>query len=228
MSDTEDDNVDTRDNLTRLLNLGRRKRPRISRRYTVFVNSMRFVLPMIALAIVAVVMAWPKMDEGFAVVEKKDIIPQNTGHNELMSPHFESVTKDQKPYVITAARAVQDMNDQSIVLLEQPVADITMKDSSTLNLKAEHGVYRQNEKILVLDGQVNMVNQDGFTVQSQRMNISVDDKIAWTDTSVHGEGTQGTLDAQAMNANNATGIVVFTGPAKLILNQTPQLKGSLP
>lgn len=226
MSDPDDNNVDGRDNLTRLLNLGRRKRPRISRRYTVFVNSMRFVLPIIALGIVAIVMAWPKMDDTYTAVEKKDIIPQTTGRNELMSPHFESMTKDQNPYVITAVRAVQDMDDQSIVLLEQPVADITMKDSNKINLKAHNGVYRQNEKILILDGQVQMVNQDGFTLQSQRMNISVDDKIAWTDTTVHGQGTQGTLDAQAMNANNATGIVVFTGPAKLVLNQTP--KGSQP
>jgi lipopolysaccharide export system protein LptC len=225
VTDTEDNTVDGRDNLTRLLNLGRRKRPRISRRYTVFVNSMRFVLPVIALAIITVVLAWPKMDDNFTAIEKKDIIPQTTGRNELMSPHFESVTQDQNPYIITAARAVQDMDDQSIVLLEQPVADITMSNGK-LNMKANNGVYRQNEKILILDGQVQMVNQDGFTLQSQRMNISVDNKIAWTDTIVHGEGTAGTLDAQAMNANNETGIVVFTGPAKLTLNQTT--KGSLP
>lgn len=222
MTDTED----TRDNLTRLLNLGRRKRPRISRRYTVFVNSMRFVLPVIALAIVTVVLAWPKMDDNFTAVQKKDIIPQNTGRNELLSPHFESTTQDQNPYVITATRAVQDMDDQSIVLLEKPVADVTLKGGDKLNLKSKNGVYRQNEKILVLDGDVNIVTQQDFTIRSQRMNIAVDNKIAWTDTPVHGEGTAGTLDARAMNANNATGIVVFTGPAKLVLNQ--MTKGSSP
>ncbi|MDB5491576.1 MAG: hypothetical protein JWO78_1425 [Micavibrio sp.] len=226
MSDSEDNTLDGRDNLTRLLNLGRRKRPRISRRYTIFVNSMRFVLPVIALGIIAVVLAWPKMDDDFTAAQTKDIIPQNAGRNELLSPHFESTTEDQNPYVITAIRAVQDMNDQSIILLEQPVADITMKNNDMLNLKAKNGVYRQDQKILILDGQVEIVNRAGFTIHSQRMNLSVDDKIAWTDTAVHGEGTQGTLDARAMNANNATGIVIFTGPAKLVLNQTT--KGSSP
>lgn len=222
MSDNNDNTVDTRDNLTRLLNLGRRKRPRVSRLYSNIVYYLRFVLPVIAFAIITIVMAWPKMDNEFTAVQKKDVIPQNVGRNELINPHFESTTEDQNPYVITAARAVQDMDDQSIVLLEGPVADVKMKDGRTMNAKATNGVYRQNEKILVLDGAVQMINEAGFTLESQRMNISVDDKILWTDTAVHGDGPSGTLEAKAMNANNATGIVVFTGPAKLVLKQTPQ------
>ena len=38
--------TDERDNLTRLLNLGRRKRPRINRRYSFFVRGMRLLLPL--------------------------------------------------------------------------------------------------------------------------------------------------------------------------------------
>lgn len=220
MNDTDDNLVDTRDNLTRLLNLGRRKRPRVSRLYSLVVYYLRFVLPVIALAIIAIVMAWPKMDSEFTAIQKKDIIPQNVGRNELINPHFESATEDQNPYVITAARAVQDMDDQSIILLEAPVADVTLKNGRTMNAKSTNGVYRQNEKILILDGSVRIVNETGFTLQSEKMNISVDDKITWTDTAVHGFGPSGTLEAKAMNANNATGIVIFTGPAKLVLKQT--------
>lgn len=67
MSDIDDN----RDNLTRLLNLGRRKRPRISRRYTFVVQGLRFLLPITALAIVTIVVSWPKMNEGIKPVPKK-------------------------------------------------------------------------------------------------------------------------------------------------------------
>jgi lipopolysaccharide export system protein LptC len=221
MADTED----TYDNLTRLLNLGRRKRPRISRRYSYIVRGLRLLLPLLALVIVAVVMAWPKMEDGaITPIPRENIIPKETGRNELLNPHFEGADKDRNPYAITAARAVQSLKDSSIVLLEQPVADVSLSGGGKINARADNGVYRQNSKILVLDGKVAVQNDGGLTIRSDRLNISIDDRITWTDTAVTGDGPSGTLAAKAMNANNATGVVILTGPAKLVL--TPSGKGS--
>lgn len=221
-----DEVQDHRDNLTRLLNLGRRKRPRISRRYSIIVQSLRFVLPMAALAIVTVVLAWPRMEDSVSAIPKTDIIPQKTGSNELINPHFESVTNDQMPYVVTAARAVQSLNDSNVVQLERPVADMTMKDGKVINARAVSGLYRQDTKILVLDGDVAFHHQSGYTITSQRMSLSMPDQIGWTDTAVRGEGPAGSLQARAMNANNATGVLVLTGPARIVLN--PRRKGTSP
>lgn len=217
MTDTEDFTADGRDNLTRLLNLGRRKHPRISRRYTIIVRSLRMLLPFIALTLVVLVVAWPKMDDKISAIPKENIIPQNTGRNELLSPHFEGATKDNSPYIITAARAVQDIQDSSIILLEQPVADITAKDGNTINARSASGTYRQEQKILTLNGTVSVQDGSGYLFHTDLLNISVADRIAWTDTAVNGKGPGGSLEAKALNANNETGVIIFTGPAKLIL-----------
>jgi lipopolysaccharide export system protein LptC len=220
MDDMQDTALDGRDNLTRLLNLGRRKRPRISRRYSVVVQGLRYLLPVTALAIVTIVVSWPKMDEAIKPIPKQNIIPQNTGRNELINPHFESTTQDKQPYVITAASAVQSMGDTSVILLEQPVAAVTMKNGAKVTAKASSGVYRQDVRILALEGKVVMNHNSGYTLYSDRLNISVDDQVSWTDTAVHGDGPAGTLDARAMNANNKTGMIILTGPAKLVLTQS--------
>lgn len=221
-----DDSDDTRDNLTRLLNLGRRRRPRISRRYSAMVRGLRFALPLIALAIVTVVLAWPKMNEPVTGTPATGIAPQKSGRNELIDPHFESATSDQLPYTVTAKRAVQSLNDSNIVQLEQPSAVMTLKDGQTIRVGAVNGVYRQDAKTLVLDGDVTFLHQSGYSLQSRRMNISLGDQVSWTDSAVTGSGPAGTLEAQAMNANNATGVLVLTGPARLVL--TPRRKGSTP
>ncbi len=212
--------TDERDNLTRLLNLGRRKRPRINRRYSFFVRGMRLLLPLAALAIVAVVMAWPRMDDSIAPVPKDEIIPKTAGRNELLSPHFESVSGDKQPYVITASRAVQSLKDQALILLENPVADVTVKPGEILNAKSERGVYRQDTEILVMDGKVNLQHSSGYLMTSERLNISMKDQMAWSELPVHGAGPAGTIAAQGVQADNVKQTLVFTGPAKLILNQS--------
>jgi lipopolysaccharide export system protein LptC len=212
--------AEERDNLTRLLNLGRRKRPRINRRYSSFVRGMRLVLPLTALAIVAVVLAWPRMDDAIAPIPKESIIPQGGGRNELISPHFESTTNSQLPYVVTAARAVQSQKDEALVLLEGPVADVTLAGGATVNAKSDNGVYRQDTEMLVLDGHAVLLHSSGHSLKSSRMNISMKDQLAWSDTPVDGDGPSGTIAAQTMNANNATGVLIFTGPAKLVLTQS--------
>ncbi|MGZ9108402.1 MAG: LPS export ABC transporter periplasmic protein LptC [Micavibrio sp.] len=212
--------TDERDNLTRLLNLGRRKRPRINRRYSFFVRGMRLLLPLAALAIVTIVMAWPRMDDNISSIPKEDLIPQTTGRNELIDPHFESTTSNQQPYVITASRAVQSLKDQSLVLLENPVADVTIKPGEILNAKSERGAYRQDTEILVMDGKVNLRHNSGYLMTSERLNISMKDQLAWSELPVNGEGPAGTIAAQGMQADNVKQTLVFTGPAKLILNQS--------
>lgn len=212
--------AEERDNLTRLLNLGRRKRPRINRRYSSFVRGARLVLPLTALAIVAVVLAWPRMEDNIAPVPKESIIPQSGGRNELISPHFESTTNSQLPYIVTAARAVQSQKDEALVLLEKPVADVTLSGGATLNAKSDNGVYRQDTEILVLDGHAVMQHSSGHNLASDRMNISMKDQLAWSESPVNGEGPSGTIEAKAMNANNVTGVLIFTGPAKLVLTQS--------
>ena len=225
MSETEGSTAnpaatDERDNLTRLLNLGRRKRPRINRRYSFFVRGLRLLLPLVALAIVAIVMAWPRMEDNIAPVPKNELIPQTTGRNELIDPHFESTTSDQQPYVITASRAVQSLKDQSLVLLENPVADVTIKPGEILNAKSQRGVYRQDTEILVMDGKVNLQHNSGYLMTSERLNISMKDQMAWSELPVSGKGPAGTIAAKGMRADNAKQTLVFTGPAKLILNQS--------
>ncbi len=211
---------DHRDNLTRLLNLGRRKRMRVNRRYSFIVRSLRLILPLAALAIVVVVMAWPKMDDSINAIPREDIIPQKTGRNELINPRFESANASNQQYVITASRAVQSMKDSQLVLLEKPVADIALKIDEKLSAQADRGVYKQESEILVLDGGIHLKHDSGYTMESERLNISLKDNKAWTDRAVTITGPAGTLQSAGMTTNNQTGETIFTGPIRLTLTDS--------
>lgn len=216
-----DETGDTRDNLTRLLNLGRRKRPRISRRYSMVVKALRFALPFAALVIVAVLLALNGSEEAFKAVPKEKIVPLTTGRNELINPHYESASKDQRPYTVTADKAVQSLNDTQLVLLDKPKSDMTLKGGDHVQAESDKGVYRQDTQMLALDGNVKLHHQLGYTLHTTHMDGSMQDEIFWTEQPVHGDGPKGTIEGTAALINNDTGLLLVLGPhAKLVLTQT--------
>lgn len=218
-----DQSPETRDNLTRLLNLGRRKRVRVNRRYSIVVRGLRLLLPLAALGIVAVVMAWPGMDEQMGPIPKEELIPQTTGRNELINPRFESANADRQPYVITASRAEQTLDNQKLVVMEGPVANITLSPGSILDAEALKGTYDQTDETLVLDGNVKLRHNNGYTLESSYLHVQLKDHIATTPKPVTIFGPDATLEAKGMSGNPNTGVLIFTGPAKLVLNQ--KIKG---
>jgi len=214
------DAPDTRDNLTRLLHLGRRKRVRVNRRYSFFVRGLQVLLPVMALGIVVIVMAWPKMDDAITAIPSEDVIPQKTGQNELINPRFESADADGNPYLITAERAVQDLEDSAAVLMEKPVASLDFNDGEKISGSARHGTYRQQEETLKLEGDIVLKHSNGYTLRTALLDIAIKGGTAVTNQPVTVTGPDATLTAAGMKADNIDEVVIFTGPAKLNLKKS--------
>jgi hypothetical protein len=54
--------------------------------------------------------------------------------------------------------------------------------------------------------------------------VNLKNKKAWSETKVFGQGPAGNLESlNGMDINTETGIIIFNGPAKLILNR--KIKG---
>lgn len=209
---------DERDNLTRLLNLGRRRQGRLNRRYSTFVRSMQILLPVLALGLVVIVLAWPKMDE--KIVAQSDIMPQKTGQNELVNPRYESADDKGNPYTVTATRALQDMGDSSIVQMEGPVAEMNLAGGDTISGQADQGVYRQQENTLFLQGNVVLKHSNGYTLHTTRLDVAIKTSTALTKDPVTVTGPEAKLNAAGMAADNLAGTIIFTGPARLTLQKS--------
>lgn len=214
------ENVETRDNLTRLLNLGRRKRVRVNRGYSFFVRGMQVLLPVLALGIVVVVMAWPKMDDAITAIPREEIIPQKTGQNELLNPRFESADDKGHPYIITAARAVQEMGDSETVQMDKPVAELDLGRNEKISGNAAQGTYFQQDEILKLEGDITLRHSNGYTLNTTLLDIALKTGTATTTRAVTILGPDAKLVSAGMKADNMTGIIVFTGPARLTLKKS--------
>ncbi|MCB9987910.1 MAG: LPS export ABC transporter periplasmic protein LptC [Rhodospirillales bacterium] len=204
----------------RLQHLNRPRKIESTARYTRFVRWMRVVLPLMAVGIVGILMAWPRVEETFEAIPKENLIPQAViGKNELVSPRFESEDESQQPFTITATRALQSSDDPDMVLLEQPMADITLKSGDWIAVESQKGTYRQEKKQLMLTGAVKLFHDQGYELQTEKLLVDLQAQEAWSDQPVSGHGPAGTLQASGMQAENISERLIFTGPAKLVLNR---------
>ena len=190
--------------------------------YSRYVRSLRLMLPVVALAIVVVLLVWSDRDSSpIKAIPRDEISPQTASRNELVNPKFQSEDNDSQPYTITADKATQNTENMDMIHLDKPVADINLKSGNWVALKAVQGDYDQKSGVLQLNGDVLINHDTGYELQSETMNINIDDQTMSSEDSVSGHGPAGEISAQGLEADGKTDKVIFKGPAKLILRQSP-------
>jgi lipopolysaccharide export system protein LptC len=194
---------------------------RLGRGYSRFVRIMRLVLPMAAMAVVAILFLMPGMNENkaiTAVTKESEALPKHIVKNELLKPKFESRDKKNQPYEIVAARAVQGAQNKDLIMLEEPVGTITLSDGVKVTIHSKTGAYRQDTERFFLEGNVQLEHGEGYLLESDEAHMDLRGNYVWSEKDVHGKGPDVQIDAKGLKANGKTGQVVFTGPAKLVLD----------
>ena len=194
--------------------------------YTSFIRRMRLFLPLVAVCIIVALMAWPDRQSTIAILEEsqKESL-QSIRKNELSSPKFESVDSKNQPFTITAERAVQANDDEDILLLERPLGELKLNTGGRVTLASESGKYWQQQEQLELERNVTLKNSDGYTMNTARLDIDMGAGTAKSQTDVSGFGPAGTLVAKGLQADNNAGVLVFNGPARLVLKDAGSLQG---
>ena len=189
--------------------------------YSKFIKSMRLLLPIIALCILAVVLSWNmfKDDNLAPAIKDEQTVAARAGKNELVNPRFESVDEKNQPYVITANRALQDMGDE-LMILEEPLADMLLESGNWMAIKSRQGAYTQEARKLLLKDNVEIFHDDGYTVKTSELNVDMAAGLTNTQTPIRGHGPMGTLDANGMEASTNAQILKFIGPAKIVIYDT--------
>jgi lipopolysaccharide export system protein LptC len=215
----------------------RRTTVRLTRReqaYSGFVKKLRWALPVLAMGILLVLMVWPRID---SIVENmrfkappidKKALEQAATENRLLNADFSSVDSQGRPYHILADQAVQQNKDPNRVVLIRPNGTLKAGEADTITLKGDHGLFQQDTHYLTLTDNVVMTRSDGSVMKTSVLHMDLSTNSAQTDQPVAIDGPQGSIRAQGMDSRNGGATTVFTGPAKLILNNNgSSLKGGI-
>lgn len=188
--------------------------------HSFIIRTLRLIVPLVAISLIGLLIAWPHIEETLSPIQDSGLIlPPTIAKNELINPRFESQDDKSQPFTITAKRAIQSSKDADVILLDTPMADIILNDNTWLAAQAIQGAYRQNEERLLLKGEVKLFHDQGYELKTEQLLVNLKTRQARSDVPVTGQGPAGTIEAQGMIAQMETGLLIFKGPVKLVLNR---------
>ncbi len=196
-------------------------------KYSRYVKLMKRILPVGILLTLALALGWPYVlslsKDGYAPL---DASRSEIRENHMVHPEYMSTDTQGQPYQIKADWAKQ--RTDTLADLTAPQGLMTVMEGDSFDLKAKSGVYDATGKLLGLEGGVILTSTDGYHVQTEKAQISLDTKIIEGNVHVEGEGPAGSIRGQnGFKVENRPGGKVLTlkGPSRVVIN-TAALKKS--
>lgn len=144
-------------------------------RHSRHVKFLKFALPLTAGALIAFVYVLVTVDSVIPEGLEISSIEVESGKLVMVDPVMNGFTKDQKPYKVTAKRALQDTKKPSIVELEQLSATMPFSDDSEALMTATGGVMDNDTNIMQFADGIKIVTNDGMTATLQSATIQIND-----------------------------------------------------
>jgi lipopolysaccharide export system protein LptC len=207
-------------------NIGRRQRAQaVGAGYSWFVRVTKFALPITAVVIVGIVIAKMSQDpQQLQIAELPKQEKTTPGQVDIVEASYSGVDAEGRAYKITANEAHRVMGGDTVIALEKPKADITMEDGTWLSVHAANGLYNNTVGTLKLTGGVEAFHDSGYEFHLQDADVKVKGREARTAKPVSVQGPAGTLEAASMTVTDQGQMIVFGGPAKLVLRGKVQMK----
>jgi lipopolysaccharide export system protein LptC len=200
----------------------RRRLPIIG--YSATVTALKVLLPAIAISLMILVTLWPQyLLEG----GRFQIVADPTGavgidRLSMVNARFQGSDSRDRPFSVSAERAVQDLRDDDLILLAKPKAEITLEDGAWVALWAAEGSYRRDSETLRLAGGVELLHDRGYKIHTSSASVDLKGGTAEGNEPVDANGPFGKLWAEGFRVAERGDIVQFIGKSRLVLEGNAQ------
>lgn len=128
----------------------------------------------------------------------------------LVNPRFVGRDDKGRAFVLTAQSATRDENDYQRVLLDQPALILDAEGENPVKVVAKAGVYREDRRVLNLDGGVKMTGGDlNFDTASSIFNTATGELEG--QGQISGAGSLGEITAKSYGVYDKGDRLVFKG-----------------
>lgn len=195
--------------------------PRLSGRnsYSLFVTSMKVMLPALAAALVLLVIAWPQImpDVSRSGIDFQKIARDQAKTLNMLNARYSGVDENNQPFNIAADLATQAPENEDLVELQHPKADILTTGGDRVALSARLGHYHREEETLDLSGKVQLTHGKGFDIVTEAATIDLKQGSAAGNSAVSGQGPSGELQSEGFRLTEQGQVIVFTGKSRLLI-----------
>jgi lipopolysaccharide export system protein LptC len=190
-----------------------------ARRYSMFVKFMKGALPLAALALGIAVLVYalqPRDVRRMAMTFER--LARVEGDLAMLKPRLSGIDNDGLPFVVTAARAIQESRGSDRVRLEDVSADMSLKDGTSLHVTAVKGVVDTKTHVLQVSGGMHIISKDGYDARTQSAVADLKAGTVHGENGIEAQGSFGRITAQRFALNRDTRQVRFSGNVHMVFN----------
>lgn len=188
-----------------------------------FVGAMRIALPLLALVLIALLIAWPQVyrrNDGFRLAFST--IEVEDGALTMTKARYRGTDHKDQPFLVSADTATQDPSDPKRITLDRISADMTMRDGTWLALNANAGDYHQGEQVLTLQGDISVFTDRGYELHGISARVDLAAGTLASDDKVWGQGPFGLLRSNGMRVDGNGNRVRFINGVQVTLFRNRQ------
>jgi lipopolysaccharide export system protein LptC len=188
-------------------------------RRTRLVAWLKWLLPMVAAALVLLVGAWPEIQASLYRLQAAatGIDLRAARDLSMVNARYSGLDRNDRPFSLTADVARQSTAKDDLVSLVAPKADLALENGAWVALTAQTGLYRSEPQTVELFGDVNLFHDNGMNFRTESAAIDLATGTAEGDEQVEGHGPSGEIVAQGFRILDEGAVVVFKGSARLLL-----------
>lgn len=195
--------------------------------YSRFVSTMKILLPSVAVVLLVLVVVLPQLrnepEQFTAEIER--IEGEGGSSLSLVNARYFGTDESGQPFSVTAKSVRESNTGDAVIDLTAPQADISLNDGTWLTVGAETGSYQREAQVLDLMGAVNLFQDQGYELHTDAVTIMLEEGRARSSTPVSSQGPFGQLESQGFLLQDKGKTVLFTGPARLVLNSVRRTAG---
>jgi lipopolysaccharide export system protein LptC len=189
-----------------------------ARRYSVFVRIMKGALPLTAIGLAILVLAYIVQPNPSRFQVSFQRVPKLANDLSMDNPRLSGTDNDGQPFVVSAKRATPEAGTPDRIRLVDIVADFSLRDGTAMHLTARNGVVDTNTHLLQLAGGIQMAAQSGYEASTDSAVADLRAGTIQGEKGILADGAFGRITAQRFALNRASKQLRFWGNVRMLLN----------
>ncbi len=151
----------------------------------------------------------PSVDIGSTKIEDGKLVMDN--------PHLNGTDSNQRPYDLSADRAIQDADQPTRIMLEKIKARLPMTDTSFASVTAGTGIYDADGKTLRLGDAVAVDTEDGMSIRMEDAAIDIESGTMSTQNPVSVDTGRAFVSAETLLVEDKGDKIVFENRVRMTI-----------
>ncbi|MCF8474189.1 MAG: LPS export ABC transporter periplasmic protein LptC [Emcibacter sp.] len=186
-------------------------------------------MPVFTVIIFSALVLWPVINskEGSFTLAI-DRLDERDENAKLTKPRYVGIDKYNNPVNISAETAFRKNNDDKDYYLKNLLALMSMRDGTAIKVEASSGMLDAKAQEITLDGKINIVTDNDFSLTTEQAVFLINEKIATGENGVAGKVPFGTFKADKFHVDVDQEIIRLKKHVKLHFDPEKQINLSKP